>query len=215
MRVPSALAIALLAAACGATPATPPPTIAALPSVSAAAATGPIAFEAGFPSAGTYTTTAFQPPLTMTIDDRWQVLFQDDSDELGLEDDSGDGTEFLVGRVSQVVDPGSHEPVAAPDDLVAWIRAHPALTAGNAADTTVDGRAARTVDVTTKGGAEVEVFAFPTGNLPVPDGVRNRFTVVPLDGPDLVITTGGHTEGFDAAVARAAPILASLRIGHR
>jgi hypothetical protein len=87
------------------------------------------------------------------------------------------------------------------------------MTATPPSDTTVASRPARTVDVTGKGSSEVEMFAFPTGNTRVPPGVRIRYAVVRMDGPDLVIAIGGPKEQFDAAISRTAPLLASLRIG--
>ena len=60
---------------------------------------------------------------------------------------------------------------------------------------------------------QADLFAFPTGNFHIPLGTRLRFTVVPMDGPDLVITTGGPIDEFDAAMARTKPMLDSLQIG--
>lgn len=197
-------------AACGTGSASPTPSVTAAPSQ---AASGPIAFQAGFPPAGTYTTTAFQPRLTLTIDDGWRVLFPDDEDELALETAAGEGILFIGSRVSQVVDPVTYKAVKAPKDLVAWLRAHPSLTASTPTKATVASRPATTLDVSAKGNSEVEIFAFATGNFHIPPDVRIRCVVIPMDGPDLVITTGGPREQFDAAMARTAPILASMRIG--
>jgi hypothetical protein len=43
-------------------------------------------------------------------------------------------------------------------------------------------------------------------------GVRPRFTVVELEGPDRVFYRGGPMETFDAAIARTTPTLESLVI---
>jgi hypothetical protein len=109
--VAAACAVAFLVAgiaACGTGSAPPTPSATAAASH---AASGPIAFQVGFPNAGTYTTTAFQPRLTLTIDEGWQVLFPDDEDELALETAAGDRIIFLASRVSQVVDPASGKAV--------------------------------------------------------------------------------------------------------
>jgi hypothetical protein len=169
--------------------------------------------KAGFPGAGTYTTTAFRPRLTFPLnDDGWQVLFDDDEDELALEDDSGDGTMFLAARVSQVVGPDGVV-MDAPDDLVALLGSYPSLTAAAPAGTTVDSQPATSIDVTNEDRQQADLFAFPTGNFHIPLGTRLRFTVVPMDGPDLVITTGGPIDEFDASMARTKPMLDSLQIG--
>ena len=177
------------------------------------ASASPIALEAGFPDAGTYTTTTFQPRLTMRLeDDRWQVLFPDDEDEFAIEDDSGTGEIFYGARVSQVANPdrGVGE---APDDLVSWLGSYPGLMAGPPVATTVDSLPATSIDITNETGGDKDLFAFPTGNFHIPPGVRLRFTIVPMDGPDLAIYTGGPVAGFDAAIARTQPMLDSLLIG--
>ena len=166
---------------------------------------------------GVSATTAFRPRLTFPInDDRWQVLFDDDEDELALEDDSGKGTMFLAGRISQVVGPDGAV-MDAPDDLVALLGSYPMLTATAPAGTTVDARPATSIDITNEDRQQADLFAFanafPTGNFHIPPGTRLRFTVVPMDGPDLVITTGGPIDEFDAAMARTKPMLDSLQIG--
>ncbi len=165
----------------------------------------PAALRAGFPGAGTYTTTLFQPRLTVSIDDGWQVLFDDDDDELALEDDSGDGTLFAASRVSQVVNPKNREVIDAPDDLIAWLRAHPSLVTDPPMSTTIDDRPAMSIDATTGTRPAVDLIAFPGGNFHLPPNVRLRFTVVPMDGPDLLIATGGHTDRFESAIARTGP----------
>jgi hypothetical protein len=155
----------------------------------------------------------FQPRLTIRLDDDgWRVLFDDDDDEVALEDDSGDATMFLGARVSQVVGPDGSV-VKAPDDLVAWLGKYPKLTSAAPVATTVDSMPAMSIDVTNKGSTATDLFAFPTGNFHIPPGVRLRFTVVPMDGPDLAITMGGPVDHFDAAIARTKPMLDSLQVG--
>ena len=200
--------VAASVAACG-TGSAPTPSPTAAPSQ---AAGGPAAFQVGFPPAGTYSTTKFQPRLTLTLDGGWQVLFPDDEDELALETAGGEEILFLASRVSKVVDPATKKAMKAPDDLVGWLRAHPSLAATAPTKATVASRPATTLDVGPKGTSEVEIFAFVTGNTRIPPDVRIRYVVIPMDGPDLVLTTGGPRERFDAAMARVAPILASMQI---
>jgi hypothetical protein len=119
---------------------------------------------------------------------------------------------FLAARVSQVVGPDGAV-VDAPDDLLAWLGSYPSLTVAPPAATTVDSQPATSLDVTNEDRVQADLFAFPTGNFHIPKGVRLRFTVVPMDGPDLVITTGGPVDQFDAAIARTQPMLESLQIG--
>ncbi len=214
-RASRAILLSAIVAGCGTGVTSPNPSASAptpIPSAPTPNPSGPVAFEAGFPDAGTYTTTAFEPRLIVQIDDEWQVLFQDDEDELALEGDSGDGMVFLAGRISRVVGPDGVV-IDAPDDLVAWLGDYPSLTVTAPAATTVDSQPATSIDVTNEGSKATDLFAFPTGNFRIPPGVRFRFTVVPMDGPDLVISTGGPVDHFDAAMARTKPMLDSLQIG--
>ena len=211
--VSRATLIAAVVSGCG-TGVAPPTPAASAPTP---APSGAVALKAGFPDAGTYTTTAFAPRLTFPInDDDWRVLFDDDEDELALEDDSGEGTMFLAARVSQVVGPDGTV-IDAPDDLVAWLDGYPSLAAAPPARTTVDSRPATSIDVTNEAREQADLFAFAnayaTENFHIPLGTRLRFTVVPMDGPDLVITTGGPIDEFDAAMARTKPMLDALQIG--
>jgi len=173
---------------------------------------GAVALAAGFPDAGTYRTTAFQPQLTVQIDDAWQVLFQDDEDEVALESDSGDGMMFMAWRISRVVGPNGSV-IDAPVDLVAWLRGHPSLSAAAPAATTVGSLPATSIDVTNDGTQDRDLFAFPpTGSFHIPPGFRLRLMVVPMDGPDLVIASGGPVDRFGAAMSRTKPMLDSLQI---
>lgn len=197
---------------------TPPPsesasTASPSPATSVPSPSGPIPLQAGFPGAGIYTTTAFQPRLTIRLfDDGWRVLFDDDDDEFAIEGDSGDATIFYGSRVSQVV--GRDGSVTkAPDDLVAWLSGYRGLTAAAPVATKVDSQSATSIDVTNNGDSDNDLFAFPTGNFRIPAGFRLRFTVVPMDGPDLAIYMGGRIDQFDAAIARTKPMLDSLQIG--
>jgi hypothetical protein len=174
------------------------------------APTGPIPLRAGALPAGTYTTTAFEPTISFTIDDGWNGLFPDDSDEVALE---GPGAViFAIGRISKVVDPTTGLAVAAPDDLVEWFTTHPKLTAAAPEAVTISGLDGQRVDVTVTDGSERDIFAYPTGNLRIPVGVTFRCHVVALDGPDMAIVVGAPDAGFAEAVGMIQPVLDSLVI---
>ena len=102
----------------------------------------------------------------------------------------------------------------APDDLVAWLRRY-RLTAAAPVATTVDSQPATSIDVTNETSKDKNVFAFSTGNFHIPPGVRLRFTIIPMDGPDLAIYTGGPIEGSDAAIARTQPMSTRCRSATR
>jgi len=205
--LPAAVVGVILVACAGAS--TPAAESQAPPSPTLAL-TGPFSLSAGTLVPGEYTTTAFQPPLAFTLDDGWRGLFPDDEDEVALEGPGG--AFFAISRVSEVVDPTTHSAVAAPDDLMQWLTTHPQLTAGTPKEVTIAGLSAQAVDVTVTDRSELEIFAFPSGNLKIPEGVSYRCHVLQLDGPDLAIIIGAPTAGFADAVERFQPVLDSMEI---
>jgi hypothetical protein len=188
-------------------PATVPPSHAAPTPSPLGSQTGPLPLRAGALPAGTYTTTLFEPTVTFTIEDGWASMFPDDEDEVALE---GPGSIFTIGRVAQVVAPSSGSAVAAPDDLVEWFTTHPGLTAEPPQAVTISGEAGRRVDVTVTSGSELGIFAYPTGNLRIPEGFTYRCHILELEGPDMAIIIGAPTASFAATAAAFESVLDSL-----
>jgi len=211
--------VLVIAAACGGTSSTggPPPGAAAAtgeaqtPSTSASTlSTGPVPLRAGALDAGTYTTTSFDPPLTFTLGDGWQAMFQDDEDEVALDHA---GAFLSMTRPSQVIDPTPVGAVPAPDDLATWLSQRPSLVATKPTAVEIVGREGLTFDVGLEHGKEqVDIFWFPTGSLHLVAGTRTRVWVLPMDGPDLVILSMTEEASFQEAVDRAEQVLNSLVI---
>lgn len=209
----AALVIGVVLAACAGA-STPPtsvgPTVATASPSPTVAPTGPFALRSGALPPGEYTTTAFEPTLMFTLGDGWLGLFPDDDDEVALEGPGG--AFFAISRVSEVVDPTTRAAVAAPDDLIEWMTTHPQLTAETPTVVTIAGLSAQTVDVTVTDGSEREIFAFPSGNLKIPEGVTYRCHVLRLDGPDMTIIIGAPKAAFADAVENIQPVLDSMGI---
>jgi hypothetical protein len=198
-------------AACASTPATPSQHSAAAPTTRP---TGPLPIGVGMAPPGSWTTTAFEPTLTFSVNtDGWMFFFQDDDDEMAV-GKSGD-IEVTAGRVGNVVDPTSHKDVPAPDDLVAWLASHPALDSRTPQPATVGGIDGRSIEVTNTGGQDVDIFAYPTGNLRVSADTRARFWVLPYEGPDLVFSGLAPEASFDDALPDIQSIVDSMEIGQR
>lgn len=161
-------------------------------------------------AAGTYTTTAFDPTLTLTLDGGWYALFPDDLDEVAFEDD---GAFLGMTRPATVIDPALTGAIPAPDDLATWLSQHPSLGATPPTAVEIAGHQGVTFDVGLElGTARLDVFAYPTGNLHLQPGTRGRVWVVPMDGPDLVILAMAPEADFEEAVVRAEQVVASLLI---
>jgi hypothetical protein len=186
----------------------PAETVAALPYNSPAA--GFRAIVAGPLADGRYSTTAFNPRLTFQLGPGWTGLFPDDADEIAI--DFGGSGGVAITRVTEVVDQGSGRPSPVPDNLVAWLSGNRALKLLGAPRTvTVAGHAGETLEASAI--ANRELFAYPTGNMRVGRGMRLRYTVIPMDGPDLTIVIAGEPESdFDELLVAVEPVLASLAI---
>jgi len=163
-------------------------------------------------AAGTYRTTAFEPPLQFTVGDGWRAAFADDSDEIAL-DHEGMAIFLAMTRVSQVVDQSSGSAVDVPDDLIGWLTGHYALDTSEPRSVEIAGISGEMVDACVTG--DREMFAYGTGNMRVTSGDRVRYYVLPLDGPDLTIVIATTSEtGLDAALEAVQPIMDSLEIAN-
>jgi hypothetical protein len=99
-----------------------------------------------------------------------------------------------------VLEPKTHAVVPSPEDLVSWLASHPRFEARSPAAATVGGIVGQLIDVTNTSTVDIDVFAYPTGNLRIAAGSTARFWVLPYDGPDLVFTGFALTSRFQEAL---------------
>ena len=159
---------------------------------------------------GTLHHHGLRPTFTFTVGDGWTALFPDDSDEMALE--GPDRAFFAVTRPGKVVDPESGTAVATPDDLTTWLATHPSLTPSSPEPVLVSGIASQSIEVTPAEGKDVRVFAYPSGDMHFASGLRIRFYVLPLDGPDMVIVVGAPEAAFSSSADLAQQIVDSIEI---
>ena len=170
----------------------------------------PTAIREGPASAGTYTTTRFEPTVRLTLpSDGWTFFFQDDNDEMVV--GKGD-VELTGGRVAEVVDPTSHLAVPAPDDLVSWFGSHPAFEATAPQPVIVGGIVGESIDVTNVGNTPIDIFAYPLGNLKVATGTTARVWVLPYGGSDLVFVGFAPSATFQEALPTLQALVDSIVI---
>jgi hypothetical protein len=163
--------------------------------------------------AGRYRTSQFVPTLTFTLGDGWRGSFDDaEGTYMGKVFGFNSG-ELVMGRPPQVVDPTTKQAEPTPDDLLAWISAHPAFRpVGPPKPVTVAGRPGNELEA--RAVAAADIFYSPAGNFHTnADGGCLRFTVVPMDGPDLTFISIAKPEAFAAMRAEVDQILASLEVG--
>jgi hypothetical protein len=171
---------------------------------------GPLPIRVGMADPGSWTTTAFDPKLTFSVPaEGWMFFFQDDVDEMAI---GTSDVEVTAGRVANVVDPASHHAVAAPDDLVGWLASHPELDASAPLDVTAAGIDGRSIEVSNTSAVDVDVFAYPTGNLRVSADTRAVFWVLPYEGPDLVFTGLAPIGLFDGVLPEMQSLVDSVEI---
>jgi hypothetical protein len=175
-----------------------------------ASPTIPVPIREGTLEAGTYTTTAFDPTLTFTLDEGWYALFQDDLDEVAFE---SAGAFLGMTRPAGVIDPPPRGAVPTPTDVATWLSQHPALVATAPTTVEIAGQEGVTFEVVLEPGpTQLDIFKYPTGNLRLLQGTRTRFWVVPMDGADLVILAEAPEASFEEAAVRAEQVVASLLI---
>ena len=182
-----------------------------------------------------YTTARLEPSIGFTMpDDRW-IATIDEPARLLLEIESDTRRRIGVYRDPEPLDPaGQPVPGAgrSADDLIAFLRSHPEITATTPGRTTLFGLEAQYVDVRPSETASTEVggLCLPTqggnnclpilrtgsGTEDVADlalGVADRYRIFLVDdsGTTLaVIVEAHHTSGIDALLERAAPVLDSM-----
>jgi hypothetical protein len=162
--------------------------------------------------AGRYRTSQFVPALTFTLGDGWRGYFDDAEGTYVGKVFGFNSGELILGRPPQVVDPTTKQAEPVPDDLIAWLASHPALKPiGAATSVTVAGRPGRELEVAAV--TVSDIFYSPQGNFHTVTGGCLRFTVVPIDGPDLTFISGGKPDAFAAMRAEVDEIFASLEVG--
>lgn len=207
--LPILLAVAMALTACG-TPgaSSASASAAATPSVPAE---DPAPLAAGPLEPGWYRSSHLEPTVAFRVEeDGWRVLFDENPDDGVALDFNGSDPFFGVARVPRVIEPdGTLGGV--PDDLVAWLLAHPRLEAREIDDrTSLAGLPVRIVEFRPTGG-DVTLYYHAGGNFHVPPDVTVRQYVMSHPEGDFVVTVGlgpapAETEGA------VEPILDSLQV---
>jgi hypothetical protein len=181
--------------------------------------------------AGTYTTNAFQPPLTFTLPDGWELV----TDTPGWIQLRPAGTENLGLYVFRDATALSQDPACPATDepgvgttsteLIAWLRDRPGVVASSPALVTVGGLRGAAIDLAIKADwSESCPFAngLPTAPLIHNDAVerwvlagseRLRFYVLDVPGGGNIVIDVDDFEGsqIDTLIADATPIIKSFQ----
>ncbi len=185
--------------------------------------------------AGRYLTAQFTTPFTFGVTVGWRATAMGVQEQLELVRAGGAETSTLtLMQVAQVFDaqgaPASSTEArnaiqAAPGDLVAWLRAHPRLTAGAAAPATRGALAGTSVELQVSLGYPNPacesarpgrrcVLLFVNAEsvfYGLPEGYRARVYVLRLGSQTLVATIEAPAAEFDQFAPEAEQVLATLR----
>ena len=188
--------------------ATPDPTAAPDPTATPAP-TGPQPLRMGTLPAGEYQTNLFEPQLVFALPEGWSQFFPDEDDEMYM---GSSDAELAISVADEVVDPESRSPVEAPEDLSAWIAAHPSFGSPEPVEIQIGGVDSRYLDLAGPS-ADTKLLHFPGGDFHIPPGVATRIYVVPLDGHDLsLIVMPPQGGSIEEAIDATQSIIDSLAI---
>jgi hypothetical protein len=174
---------------------------------------------------GTYVTARFQPAVTFRLEEapgsRWS-LEGDLPDTFGL---GKEDTAFLtLLRPSKVIDPKSLEPVAAPSDLLTWIRTHPNLAVANPRSASIGGIEGTQVDITAVtpaakqrcgiGGDDPPCVAIAPISDGAPfifvEGTVARITVIDVDGQAIMAVIEDQADTYEQFLPQAERVLQTV-----
>jgi hypothetical protein len=161
--------------------------------------------------AGEYETNNFVPTLVFTLPDGWSQFFPDEDDEIYM---GSAKAELAISRAAKVVDPVSHKPADAPEDLAVWLTEHPAFGNPAAVAIRLGGLDAYYVDLAAPG-SDTGIFSFPGGNFHIGPGIATRIYIVPQEGSDIsfvVLPSEGQGATIDAAIEASHSIVESLKL---
>ena len=166
-------------------------------------------------AAGTYTRSAFAPPITLTVGAGWRAvqLFEGFFD---IQLDETIGTPDVIAvqfaRPSGVYGEGLEVPSDAAD-AVATLERNAGLTVVESSESRIGGLEGAQVTVENAGDAHARVLGVPPGPLGIDPGRRLWIAFFDTDDGLLAIMVGGSAAEWQAALDAAEPVLEAIRIG--
>jgi hypothetical protein len=126
---------------------------------------------------------------------------------------------ILIANPAEVIDPGTGEPAALPDDLAAWLADHPMLDVTGPVQRTMGGAPFREVEGVPRPDAEYNVNGElllargrAASGAPIFVAADHRFRLAAGDGPDgpLLVGIVARSDRFEEFLPTAESIVASL-----
>jgi hypothetical protein len=186
-------------------------------------APGTLPFSGRLPP-GTYRSGEFREPFTFTVPTGWALGGIDgDAVFISLDEPVPAGVGIaLPGKVFE--GPNGDQLAPAPDDLMAWLRAHPSLQVSEATDVTVGGWPGQQVDITLKKPPPQPAEDCPTclnllafgdrTSVYIEEGAPIRITILDGGVRDVVVmasTTPTSAVTFEEFMPLADEVIATIR----
>jgi hypothetical protein len=165
---------------------------------------------------GTYTQSAFEPPITLELDEGWravQVLsgFFDVEREVG----TPDVIAVQVARPMRIWSASTTEAidVASAQEAADALAANDRLVVHDASESQLGGVTGAVVDVENAGSGHEHIMGLAAGELGIDRGRRLWVSFYDTHAGLLAVMIGGSVERWEDALAAAEPVLESVRIG--
>jgi hypothetical protein len=166
--------------------------------------------------AGRYTRAGFEPRITLEVaDPAWAAVqlfdgFFDIQQDVG----SPDVIAIQFARPTAVFGAAlAVVPASTAAEAVAALESNPSVTIVASGSRTIDGSVRVELTLDTKGDTRATVMRLAPGDLQMDPARRMRIVFVDAPAGLLAIVLGGSVAKWDAAVAAAEPVLASVTIG--
>jgi hypothetical protein len=164
--------------------------------------------------AGRYTRAGFQPSVTFDLDGSWQAV-QLGSGFFDVQQQAGTPDVIAVqfARPSGIYGEAGAPQAASADEAVTLLGGNPRLEVVESSESRMGGLDGSQVTVENAGDGHATVMQVPAGTLGIDPG--RRLWIAFFDAPDglVAVMVGGPTDGWEAALAAAEPVLESVQFG--
>jgi len=164
--------------------------------------------------AGTYTTSLFRPQARLTLPAGWSLADSESPRDVYLANDKG-SLRLLRVSTLQVFPPGTPPSATAatppPADLLAWLKANPALKATGSGTATVAGASVPTLDATAAG---ADALLFLVGEFPagIRAGTAARFSLLGAGADRVLVVENAAPGDLAAFTSTTASLLSGMTV---
>jgi hypothetical protein len=168
---------------------------------------------------GEFRPGVFRPVVSLQLDEGW-TLARDSADTVQLESDL-DGDLFTLGihRPRGIASPDDEQPLLLPQDLTAWVEAHPALNVTERREeqlsgvTTVRFTAQSVYEANETTGASLAFLILEAGSVNLEPGIAYEIAILSVDGQPIIVIGSVPVRRAIELTERMDDLLHSIRFG--